>query len=35
MWWITVFVFDEVRRWTLGDWDPGVLVVPDLVLFVG
>ena len=34
-WWIAVFTSDDVRRWTLGDWDPGVLVGPDLVLFCG
>ncbi|HTO01058.1 MAG TPA: hypothetical protein VL068_10320, partial [Microthrixaceae bacterium] len=34
-WWIAVFVSDDVRNWTLGQWDPAVLVGPDLVLFVG
>lgn len=32
---MAVFASAEVRRRTLGTWDPGVLVVPDLVLFVG
>ena len=34
-WWISVFVSDDVRRWTLGAWSPGLLVGPDVVLFVG
>lgn len=34
-WWIAVFASDDVRRWTLGGWPPGLLVGPDLVLFVG
>lgn len=34
-WWAAVFASDDVRRWTLGGWDPAILVVPDLVLFVG
>ena len=34
-WWAAVFASDEVRWWTLGRWDPAVLVVPDLLLFVG
>src|SRR5918997_5832321 len=34
-WWIAVVVSDDVRRWTLGQWDPVVLIGPDLVLFVG
>lgn len=34
-WWVAVFVSADVRRWTLGDWSPGLLVVPDGVLFVG
>lgn len=34
-WWIAVFASGDVRRWTLGHWDPAVLVGPDLVLFVG
>lgn len=34
-WWVAVFASDHVRRWTLGDWDPALLVVPDLLLFVG
>jgi protein-S-isoprenylcysteine O-methyltransferase Ste14 len=34
-WWIAVFVSGDVRNWTLGQWDPAVLVGPDLVLFVG
>ena len=35
LWWIAVFAVDDVRIWTLGRWDPAVLVGPDLVLFVG
>lgn len=34
-WWIAVFASDRARRWTLGAWSPGLLVGPDLVLFVG
>jgi protein-S-isoprenylcysteine O-methyltransferase Ste14 len=35
LWWVAVFASDDVRRWTLGQWDPNLLVGPDLVLFVG
>lgn len=35
LWWAAVFASDDVRRWTLGGWDPQVLVVPDLLLFAG
>ncbi|CAN5611636.1 isoprenylcysteine carboxylmethyltransferase family protein [soil metagenome] len=35
LWWVAVFASGDVRRWTLGSWDPAVLVGPDLVLFVG
>jgi protein-S-isoprenylcysteine O-methyltransferase Ste14 len=35
VWWLAVFASDDVQRWTLGRWDPAVLVGPDLVLFVG
>lgn len=35
LWWIGVFGSDSVRLWTLGTWDPRLLVGPDLVLFVG
>lgn len=35
VWWVTVFASDDVRHWTLGQWDPAILVGPDLVLFVG
>ncbi len=35
VWWFAVFASDSVRRWTLGGWNPAVLVAPDLVLFVG
>ncbi len=35
LWWIAVFASDDVRRWTLGRWDPWLLVGPDLVVFVG
>lgn len=34
-WWVGVFVSDDVRRLTLGGWPPGLLVGPDLALFVG
>jgi protein-S-isoprenylcysteine O-methyltransferase Ste14 len=34
-WWVAVFASDDVRTWTLGQWDPAILVGPDLVLFVG
>jgi protein-S-isoprenylcysteine O-methyltransferase Ste14 len=30
-----VFASEDVQRWTLGTWDPMLLVGPDLVLFVG
>jgi protein-S-isoprenylcysteine O-methyltransferase Ste14 len=35
VWWAAVFASEGVRWWTLGSWDPALLVVPDLVLFVG
>ena len=35
VWWFAVFASDSVRQWTLGGWNPAVLVAPDLVLFVG
>lgn len=35
LWWIAVFTLDDVRRSTLGSWDPVLLVGPDLLLFVG
>jgi protein-S-isoprenylcysteine O-methyltransferase Ste14 len=35
LWWVAVFASDTVRVWTLGAWDPLVLVGPDLLLFVG
>ena len=35
LWWVAVFASDDVQRWTLGDWNPGILVGPDVVLFVG
>jgi protein-S-isoprenylcysteine O-methyltransferase Ste14 len=35
VWWVAVYASDDVRRWTLGGWPPGLLVGPDLVLFVG
>lgn len=34
-WWVAVFLSDDVRRWTLGGWEPAVLAGPDLALFVG
>jgi protein-S-isoprenylcysteine O-methyltransferase Ste14 len=34
IWWVMVFVAEDVREWTLGGWDPIVLVVPDALLFV-
>lgn len=35
LWWVAVFTSPSVRRWTLGSWDPALLVVPDVLLFVG
>ena len=35
MWWLAVFASADVRRWTLGSWNPALLVAPDLVLYVG
>ena len=35
VWWVAVFMVDDVRRWTLGSWSAAWLVVPDVVLFVG
>ncbi|MGY6501007.1 MAG: methyltransferase family protein [Acidimicrobiales bacterium] len=35
VWWVAVFASEDVRSWTLGTWDPALLVGPDLVLFVG
>lgn len=35
LWWVAVFASDDVRRATLGTWEPAWLVGPDLVLFVG
>ena len=34
LWWISVFLFADVRRLTLGDWDPWLLLAPDVALFV-
>lgn len=34
IWWIAVFASDDVRTGTLGGWDPGIIVIPDMVLFV-
>ena len=34
-WWVAVFASEDVRRWTLGGWDPAIVVAPDLILFVG
>ena len=34
LWWVGVFASDDLRTWTLGDWEPAVLVVPDVLLFV-
>ena len=34
-WWISVYASEHVQGWTLGGWDPNLLVVPDLALFVG
>jgi len=34
-WWIAVFTSDDIRGSTLGQWNPAILVAPDLVLFVG
>jgi hypothetical protein len=35
LWWTAVILSTDLRRWTLGDWDPQLLIGPDLVLFVG
>ena len=35
LWWVAVFASDDVQRWTLGTWNPRLLVAPDLVLFAG
>ncbi|TDE95774.1 isoprenylcysteine carboxylmethyltransferase family protein [Occultella glacieicola] len=35
LWWVAVLGSDTVRVWTLGSWDPWLLVGPDLLLFVG
>ncbi|CAN5541284.1 isoprenylcysteine carboxylmethyltransferase family protein [soil metagenome] len=35
IWWVAVFASDDVARWTLGRWEPALLVGPDLLLFVG
>lgn len=35
LWWVSVFTSDLVRVWTLGEWTPWLLVVPDLVVFGG
>lgn len=35
LWWVAVVASDDVRRWTLGGWDPVLLAGPDLLLFVG
>lgn len=34
-WWVAVAASADVRRWTLGGWDPWLVAGPDLVLFVG
>lgn len=34
-WWVLVAASDDVQHWTLGQWDPAIMVGPDLVLFVG
>ncbi len=34
-WWAAVFVSPDVRNATLGQWNPAVVIGPDLVLFVG
>ncbi len=34
-WWIAVAASHDVRVWTLGGWNPAVIVGPDLILFVG
>jgi protein-S-isoprenylcysteine O-methyltransferase Ste14 len=35
VWWVAVWASDDVRAWTLGSWDPAVLVWPDLAFIVG
>lgn len=34
VWWVGVFSSGDVRRWTLGEWDPAVVAGPDLLFFV-
>ncbi|MEZ5229052.1 MAG: hypothetical protein R2710_21015 [Acidimicrobiales bacterium] len=34
IWWISVFMCGDVRRLTLGGWDPRLLVGPDVAFFV-
>jgi protein-S-isoprenylcysteine O-methyltransferase Ste14 len=34
-WWVAVFASDDVRTWTLGHWDPAIVVGPDAIFFVG
>lgn len=34
MWWVAVFAIDDVRVWTLGTWNPRVVVVADVAFFV-
>lgn len=34
-WWIAVAASHDVRVWTLGGWNPTIIVGPDLILFVG
>lgn len=35
LWWVSVFTVPAMRSATLGAWSPHLLVIPDLLLFVG
>lgn len=35
LWWLSVFTVDGVDDATLGNWDPAIVVGPDVLLFVG
>lgn len=34
IWWLSVLASDDVKRLTLGGWDPRIIVGPDLLFFV-
>ena len=35
LWWVGVFASSDIRRWTLGGWNVGLIVGPDVILFIG